>query len=75
MTVLPDDDRTIDDLLTSARTRNRYATYDMAAAEARLRARQTARHANAPPTPPPFTPNGPPPRTNAPRTPTAPGGT
>ncbi|MFG3016148.1 hypothetical protein ACGFZB_38020 [Streptomyces cinerochromogenes] len=44
MTVLPDDDRTIDDLLTSARTRNRYATYDMAAAEARLRARQAARH-------------------------------
>ncbi|MEU6594362.1 hypothetical protein ABZ923_35040 [Streptomyces sp. NPDC046881] len=51
MTVLPDDDRTIDDLLTSARTRNRYATYDMAAAEARPR--QAARHATAPPTPPP----------------------
>jgi hypothetical protein len=44
MTVLPDDDRTIDDLLASARTRNRYAAYDMTAAEARLRARQTARH-------------------------------
>ncbi|MEU3862662.1 hypothetical protein AB0F03_36030 [Streptomyces sp. NPDC028722] len=44
MTVLPDDDRTIDDLLASARARNRYAAYDMAAAEARLRARQIARH-------------------------------
>ncbi|MFF1285455.1 hypothetical protein ACFVY4_32675 [Streptomyces sp. NPDC058299] len=44
MTVLPDDDHTIDDLLASVRTRNRYATYDMAAAGARLRARQTARH-------------------------------
>ncbi|GAA3135825.1 hypothetical protein GCM10010521_22360 [Streptomyces rameus] len=51
MTVLPDDDRTIDDLLTSARTRNRYAAYDMAAAEARLRARQAARH--RPPRQPP----------------------
>ncbi|MEV6057932.1 hypothetical protein [Streptomyces sp. NPDC052107] len=44
MTPLPPDHRTIDDLLAQARTRNRYASYDMAAAEARLRARQTARH-------------------------------
>lgn len=41
---LPSDRRTIDDLLAKARTRNRYAGYDMAAAEARLRSRQAARH-------------------------------
>ncbi|GAA2523944.1 hypothetical protein [Streptomyces longisporus] len=44
MTPLPTEPRTIDDLLTKARTRNRYATYDMTAAEARLRARQVTRH-------------------------------
>jgi hypothetical protein len=43
MTPLPED-RTIDDLLACARTRNRYTAYDMVAAEARLRARQAARH-------------------------------
>ncbi|MEH0580231.1 hypothetical protein QBA54_38535 [Streptomyces sp. B21-108] len=40
----PPDHRTIDDLLAKARTRDRYATYNMAAAETRLRTRQTARH-------------------------------
>lgn len=44
MTPLPSEHRTIDDLLAAARTRNRYATYDMAAAEARLRTRQAARY-------------------------------
>ncbi|GHD92695.1 hypothetical protein [Streptomyces naganishii] len=44
MTPLPSDPRTIDDLLAKARTHNRYATYNMAAAEGRLRARQAARH-------------------------------
>ncbi|MER6093357.1 hypothetical protein [Streptomyces bluensis] len=43
-TPLPSDRRTIDDLLTKARTRNRYTDYNMAAAEARLRSRQAARH-------------------------------
>ncbi|WP_026252804.1 hypothetical protein [Streptomyces sp. PsTaAH-124] len=43
MTLLPDH-HTIDDLLAKARTRNRYAAYDMATAENRLRARQAARH-------------------------------
>ncbi|MEU3953595.1 hypothetical protein AB0F45_14945 [Streptomyces achromogenes] len=44
MTPLPSDHRTIDDLLATARTRDRYTGYDMTAAEARLRARQAARH-------------------------------
>jgi hypothetical protein len=44
MTPQPPDHRTIDDLLAKARTRNRYATYNMAAAETRLRTRQAARH-------------------------------
>jgi hypothetical protein len=44
MTPLSDDHRTIDELLACARIRDRYAGYDMAAAEARLRARQAARH-------------------------------
>ncbi|TPQ21367.1 hypothetical protein [Streptomyces sporangiiformans] len=41
---LPSDRRTIDDLLAKARTQNRYTDYDIAAAEARLRSRQAARH-------------------------------
>ncbi|WP_405626581.1 RNA polymerase sigma factor [Streptomyces sp. NBC_01396] len=41
---LPPDRPTIDDLLAKARTHNRYASYDMAAAEARMRSRQAARH-------------------------------
>ncbi|MER6421147.1 hypothetical protein [Streptomyces sp. NPDC001137] len=44
MTPLPTEPGAIDDLLTKARTPNRYATYDMTAAEARLRARQVTRH-------------------------------
>ncbi|MGW7410175.1 hypothetical protein ACWGI9_41990 [Streptomyces sp. NPDC054833] len=40
----PENRTTIDDLLAKARTRNRYAAYDIAAAEARLRSRQAARH-------------------------------
>ncbi|MET7920367.1 hypothetical protein ABZU45_31795 [Streptomyces avermitilis] len=40
----PPDSPTIDDLLAKGRTRNRYAGYDVAAAEARLRGRQAARH-------------------------------
>ncbi|MER5228331.1 hypothetical protein, partial [Streptomyces flaveus] len=43
MSTMPPDPRTIDDLLAKARTRNRYADYDVAAAEARLRSRHAAR--------------------------------
>ncbi|MDX2827165.1 hypothetical protein Sipo8835_46610 [Streptomyces ipomoeae] len=41
---LPSDRRTIDDALAKARTQDRYTDYDMTAAEARLRSRQTIRH-------------------------------
>ncbi|MFE2967769.1 hypothetical protein ACFXKC_29650 [Streptomyces sp. NPDC059340] len=44
MSTLPSDRRTIDELLAKARTRDRYAGYDLAGAEARLRSRQAARH-------------------------------
>ncbi|MFJ3310837.1 hypothetical protein ACIPSA_49480 [Streptomyces sp. NPDC086549] len=40
----PEHRTTIDDLLAKALTRNRYTAYDIAAAEARLRSRQAARH-------------------------------
>ncbi|QIY99751.1 hypothetical protein HEP87_45070 [Streptomyces sp. S1D4-11] len=75
MSTLPSDRRTIDELLAKARTRDRYAGYDLAGAEARLRSRQAARHR-------PRTPDAAlvravwtTPRTTAPRTRTAPGGT
>jgi len=44
MSTLPSDPRTVDDLLAKGRTQDRYADYDVAAAEARLRSRQAARH-------------------------------
>jgi hypothetical protein len=44
MSTLPSDHRTIDDLLAKARTRDRFAAYDLSAAEARLRGRQAVRH-------------------------------
>ncbi|UXY25135.1 hypothetical protein [Streptomyces sp. HUAS TT20] len=52
----PENRTTIDDLLAKALTRNRYTSYDIAAAEARLRSRQaptTGHRASAPQTPSP----------------------
>ncbi|MDQ1033612.1 hypothetical protein QFZ75_000028 [Streptomyces sp. V3I8] len=44
MSTTPSQPPTLNDLLASARTRDRYSNYDVAAAEARLRARQASRH-------------------------------
>ncbi|MFF9090323.1 hypothetical protein ACF1BE_28750 [Streptomyces sp. NPDC014991] len=51
LVIARDDDRTINDSLASARTRNhnRYAPYDMTAAAARLRGRRAACHRAATP--------------------------